>query len=57
VGLVEDELLLALPAVPLHEDGSCAGLPAPSGDECPPEDATNPFAVLAALRDRGKNEN
>jgi uncharacterized protein len=53
--LVEDELLLALPPVPLHDAGDCAAQPPEPepGDEAQPD---NPFAVLAALRDRGKTE-
>jgi uncharacterized protein len=55
--LVEDELLLALPAVPLHDDGSC-GTPAATDQGGPtPDGANNPFVVLAALRDDGTNEN
>lgn len=53
--LVEDELLLALPIIPRHED--CA-FPAQveqvsTGDEAVVDDSTNPFAVLAALKNRG----
>jgi uncharacterized protein len=55
--LVEDELLLSLPPVPLHDDRRC-GAPATPGHGGPAaDDAKNPFAVLAALRDGGKNEN
>lgn len=53
--LVEDELLLALPPVPLHRTTECAARMVPPGPGEEP-DATNPFAVLAALRDRGKSE-
>jgi uncharacterized protein len=54
--LVEDELLLALPPVPLHDDRRC-GTPAATEQDGPtPDDAKNPFAVLAALRDDGKNK-
>lgn len=47
--LLEDELILALPIVPRHEQ---CPQPLPSGaDELPPEEeAPNPFAALAALR-------
>jgi uncharacterized protein len=56
--LVEDELLLALPPVPVHADPACAGQPAaaPPGAEADGENLTNPFAVLAALRDVGKSD-
>lgn len=54
--LVEDELLLALPPVPLHEDGGCRAQPASNRDGPAEKDAKNPFAVLAALRNAGKSE-
>jgi uncharacterized protein len=47
VGLLEDELLLALPFAPRHAEGECvadkAGLSQPE---------TNPFAVLAGLKSK-----
>jgi uncharacterized protein len=48
--LVEDELLLAIPQIPLHAAQECGS----SGSPAPPESETrdNPFAVLAALRGR-----
>lgn len=56
--LVEDELLLALPVVPLHEAAQCgARQPATSADDEADETRENkPFAVLAALRDGGESE-
>jgi|CXWL01.1.fsa_nt_gi uncharacterized protein len=46
-GLIEDELLLALPFAPRHAEGECeansAGLSRPE---------TNPFAVLAGLKSK-----
>jgi len=53
--LIEDELLLALPPVPLHDAAECAAQPleATPADESPSD---NPFAALAALRDHGKKE-
>ncbi len=50
--LVEDELLLSLPIVPVHDPEICqqpAGLdePEPSEDEVP---RSNPFSVLAQLK-------
>lgn len=45
--LVEDELLLALPAVPLHDE---CGLPAGSRDKVSGERKASPFAVLGALK-------
>ncbi len=55
--LVEDELLLAIPDFPRHEDGACQppasvadeGFEARAADE---HDRENPFAALNALLDR-----
>lgn len=50
--LLEDELILALPLVPMHE--TCPEpLAAPAGDEPPGEERPNPFAALAALKRQG----
>ena len=49
VALIEDELLLSLPMIPMHDDPSCNGVLnelKESGEEARP----NPFAVLAALK-------
>jgi uncharacterized protein len=56
--LVEDELLLALPPVPLHESTGCAagGAAPPSGAQPGTTKVTNPFAALGVLRKRGKTE-
>ncbi|HZF78587.1 MAG TPA: YceD family protein [Rubrivivax sp.] len=55
VGLIEDELILALPLVPRHEDCS-QPLPLVNGaPESAPEEAAHPFAALAALRRRDPN--
>ena len=51
LGLVEDELLLALPIVPRH-DTCPAPLQAPATD-APEEPRANPFAALAALKRGG----
>jgi uncharacterized protein len=51
--LVEDELLLAVPGIPLHEEGACR---APTADVAATEGASqdeSPFAVLASLRKGG----
>ncbi|MCC6202130.1 MAG: DUF177 domain-containing protein [Gammaproteobacteria bacterium] len=48
--LLEDELLLALPMVPRHADGTCQ-------TAAPEESAStraNPFQALAALKERRK---
>lgn len=52
--LAEDELLLALPLVPRHEQ--CAELLIPAADPLPPEagaERPNPFAVLQRLKPPG----
>jgi uncharacterized protein len=50
--LIEDELLLALPLVPRHEQ--CPAPLIPPIDEPPAgEERANPFAVLAGLRGKG----
>ena len=55
-GLVEDELLLALPLVPMH--GQCPQtLPTSAGlqtGDAPAEPAAHPFAALAGLQGRHK---
>lgn len=54
---IEDELLLAVPAVPRHPEGECepaARTASPEGSEGMPE-KENPFAVLASLK-RGGNQ-
>ena len=54
--LVEDELLLALPLVPMH-DQCPAPLPMSTGaidDEAAAEPAPRPFAVLAGMKRRGR---
>jgi len=45
--IVEDELLLALPAAPLHKEGECP-VPVRSADTQAPK--TSPFAVLSQLK-------
>ncbi len=49
LALVEDELLLALPIVPLHDPNDCQapGAQPPQGDQA---DRPNPFSVLAQLK-------
>ncbi|ENA30658.1 MULTISPECIES: YceD family protein [Pseudomonas] len=55
IGLIEDELLLALPIIPTHEPGIChhpAGFEAPEAPEesADEEKRANPFSVLAQLK-------
>ena len=49
--IVEDELLLALPAVPMHEIGSCGHVPTGFGDLSDDVivEKENPFAALKGL--------
>ena len=49
--LLEDEILLALPVFPRHEEGECAAAAgAAQEDEVIPVEKPNPFAVLARLK-------
>jgi uncharacterized protein len=48
--LMEDELLLALPIVQMHDDQSCNKYWQPEAEAEPPTVADNPFAVLNALK-------
>ncbi|MBD8526173.1 YceD family protein [Pseudomarimonas arenosa] len=48
--LVEDELILALPVVPMGPDGLVAELSNPAASDEPDEPKQNPFAALAALK-------
>jgi uncharacterized protein len=53
LGLIEDELLMALPLVPMHE--ACLSEHAPTSDEdgaSVVDPKPNPFAVLATLKTR-----
>lgn len=52
--LFEDELLLALPMVPMHS-GDCAKA-STAQDPALSEEAPSPFEVLAALRPAGRSE-
>lgn len=60
-GLIEDELLLALPMVPMHEPSCSAsrylgqkpGMPEQTSDE---QEENSPFAVLAKLKLDGGNK-
>ncbi|WP_200329440.1 YceD family protein [Thiocystis violacea] len=63
--LIEDELLLAIPAIPRHDDGQCQTLPGVVREESAGSveaEATaaaerpNPFAVLGALKDQGQGD-
>jgi len=50
--LIEDELLLCLPTVPMHgESGHCERLRSPS-TRSPEPDKQNPFAALAQLKNK-----
>lgn len=49
LALVEDELILALPIVPLHAEGECSGRLA---EKPAPAERESPFAVLQQLKNR-----
>jgi uncharacterized protein len=49
--LVEDELLLAMPMIPMHELSEC---PASASLQAQQRSRENPFAVLDKLKDKGK---
>jgi uncharacterized protein len=51
--LVEDELLLALPIVPMHEHCSAPWLSAQPGEAAADDAPAHPFAALAALKGSG----
>ena len=51
LALVEDELLMALPLVPMHTSCQSEHAPTSKDDSCADADAKpNPFAVLATMR-------
>lgn len=53
--LLEDELLLCLPLVPMHREGECGGASLAAEDE-PETKNDNPFAALAALKVKQSND-
>jgi uncharacterized protein len=54
--LVEEELLLALPAAPMHPEGQCPAEAVPGADEPVQADVQRPFANLGELlAGRSKN--
>ena len=53
-GLIEDELLLALPLVPMH--AACSAPQAVRGTGLPVEEIVHPFAGLAALKRQAGGE-
>jgi len=56
--LVEEELLLAIPIVPLHEPEECEAQPTEETPErdAPAEDVQRPFEQLGELLKRGKSD-
>lgn len=50
--LIEDELLLAIPLIPMHSSRDCGSLGAPGPLLREPDRRQTPFAVLAELRGR-----
>ena len=55
--IIEDELLLLIPIVALHEPGECEALPQLNIAAEPPTQRENPFAVLAKLKPRNGGKN
>ncbi len=55
--IIEDELLLLVPIVALHELSECAALPQPNVAAEPVAQRENPFAVLAKLKPRNSSKN
>lgn len=61
LALIEDELLLSIPQVPMHDRAECPADPgffrreSVGSDEVDEEAPPNPFAVLAALKSDEKN--
>ncbi len=52
--VIEDELLLALPQIPMHEESQCPAaklMKQHSGEAEKDEESSNPFSVLANLKD------
>jgi len=50
--LLEDELMLAMPVVPRHEDEHCDGGHRSFGPEVAPAEKISPFSALESLRSR-----
>lgn len=50
--LLEDELILGLPAAPLHPAGACRPPAGADHDQTEAEAADNPFAVLSVLKSK-----
>ena len=53
VAMIEDELILSLPMIPMHDDPSCNGVLnqlKEGGSAASMESRPNPFAVLATLK-------
>ena len=55
--IIEDELLLRVPIVALHEPGECESLPQLNVAAEPEVRRENPFAVLAKLKPRDSSKN
>ena len=56
--LIEDELILSLPLVPMHDDINCSrdlNAIRESADHAATQGKQNPFAVLAGLKDQGSD--
>ncbi len=56
VALIEDELILSLPMIPMHADEGCNRVlnALKQGEEVAVEDRPNPFSILAGLKAKPK---
>lgn len=58
LAMIEDEIILSLPIVPVHEDEHCevSGADMVYGELPPEAEKPNPFAVLASLKQKSFKE-
>ncbi len=54
--LIEDELLLACPMIPLHAARDCAGAAAGEAEPAPEEQRHKPFAALAEMMNTNRDD-
>ncbi len=56
IALIEDELLLACPMIPLHAARDCAGAAAGEAEPAPEEQRHKPFAALAEMMNTNRDD-